>query len=314
MSLDTSSLIDLAITSAEIQHGRKLNRISFPVSALSNMQVITEKAKAPKWSAEEDEFLRLALGYMSEENIALELGRTVTAIHIHWKRDMHLRAPSKAEDVITAQGAADALGIDPHKTEYWVDAGLIPGRLLAAPRKIRLIKRVTFMRWACAPRNWVYFDPKKVQDPHLKRLLKLEARRWGDEWWTTRQVADYHKVDTKFVASYITKGWLPALQPEFTIGGRNFKNAWRFWFVLKSEAIRPDFHFRHRGEDCTSLTPRGKIWLKKALKMGLNCSEIGRSMGGHDPMTILNWVNRNFPELKPKAGGAGHSKKARRAR
>ena len=308
-----SDLMDLAIASAEIEHGRALQtRVTpgskaIPASALAGVKVKPGNAKAPKWSLSEDAFLKAALGQLEEEDIARELGRTVIAIHLHWKRDLGLTAPSKVPSVITALGAAKALGIDGHKTAYWVDVGLIPGRLMPGKRKIRLIERVTFMRWACAPVNWVYFDIKKVHDPHLKRLLNLEARRWNDEWWTTREVAKYHHVDPRMVMLSVTLGRLQAFRPPVSLGGRNYGNTWRFSFILKSEATRPGFHFPHRGDDLSHLTPRGKAWIEKALRMGMNSVDIGRTMKRKDG-TVNIWIHRNFPDFKFPKGRAAWSK------
>lgn len=314
MSVD---LMDLAIASAEVEHGRIPRPRLVPgsgskqlqASMLSGVKLKTEKKpKAMKWTVAEDAFLRAAHGQLSDADIAHELGRTQIAVHLRWKRDLGLSGPSKAPTVITATGAAKALGIDAHKTAYWVDCGLIPGRLMPGDRKIRLIERVTFMRWACAPCNWVYFDIKKVTDAHLKRLLRLEAKRWGDEWWTTRQVAEYHGVNPRNVMANVVLGRLKVFRPPYSLGGRDFGNTWRFNFILRSEATKPGFHFPHRGEDMSSLTPRGKAWIKKALKMGLNATEIGCTMKKR-PQTIQYWIHRYFPNVKLTAGRAGWSRR-----
>jgi hypothetical protein len=212
-----NSLIELAVGQAEVEYGRKLVRSDIPAAALANIQVSNVPVKAPKWTAEEDRFLRATLGLLSEEDIASELGRSVIGVHLRWKRDLCLSAPSKAPSVIMANRASKALGIDGHTIAYWVDVGFIPGRIMPGKRKIRLIERVTLLRWACAPINWVYFDPKRVQDPKLKRLLQLEAQRWGDEWWSTRRAADYHGLRSQVKSLVIPHGsGRPGLSRNFT--------------------------------------------------------------------------------------------------
>lgn len=305
LALDLDALIDLAVTAAEVEGGRKLEKSPKITAAMSHVQVSKKQARAREWTQAEDAFLAAAIGWLEEEDIAAQLGRTKSAVHLHWQRDLHLRAPSKAAQVISALGAARMLGIDGHKTASWVDWGLIPGRLMAGKRKIRLITRTAFFMWACSPANWVYFDPKKVADPHLKRLLRLEAKRWGDEWWSTRQVADHHGVVTSDVKRYLQLGRLHGCRLQFSLGGRHPNRYWSNWKVLRSEATRPGFRFRHYGEDLSTITPRGKGWLRRALKMGLSSREIGRTMK-RDAMTILAWTKRYYPKYVRPSGGAGH--------
>jgi hypothetical protein len=273
---------------------------TFNLSLLDRI-VLTSKAetsikgnKSPMWSLEEDQYLRENLGWMTDAEIGEQLGRTQIAVHLRWSRDLRLPSPSKAPDVVTAHQAAAMLGIDGHKIAHWVDVGLIPGRVMAGGRRIRLIKRITFMVWACAPRNWVYFDITKVNDPHLKRLLKLEQKRWGDEWWTTPQVARYHGVNVGDVKRYIKLGYLHSFRSPVSYGGRHHNGAWSLHFILKSEATRKGFKFVRQGdfqEHQSKLTPRGLKWIRKALRMGWTYDAIGRSMKVCG-QTVSNWVYR----------------------
>jgi len=310
MDLETMSLIDLAVTAAEVEYGRRLEHVPHGIAFVGHVAAQVKAAKAREWSLKEEDFLRSALGHLSEEAIALQLGRTVTGLHIHWKRDMGLPAPSKAPEVITAQGAANMLGIDAHKIAGWVDAGLIPGRLMPGGRKIRLIGRKVFFRWACSPANWMYFDRRRVKDGKLRRLLQLEAKRWGDEWWTTRQVANYHGVEVSDVKRYIKFGRIHAFQPPVSIGGRHPNRTWGFHYVRKSEATRPGLHFFRRGEDMSTLTPGGRRWIKKALKMGLSCEAIGRTMKRKGP-TVNLWVRRFFSKTVLSRGAAARRENGR---
>jgi hypothetical protein len=258
------------------------------------------------WTQEEDQFLRANLGWMTDAEIAEALGRTPTAVHLRWDRDLQLCGPSKAPGVITAHKAAELLGIDGHKIAHWVDMGLIPGRLMAGGRKIRLIQRAAWRRWVLNPMNWVYFDPDQVQDTELKRMLAKRAKRWGDEWWTTRQVADHLGGDTSDVKRYIKLGRIRSFRLPVSLGGRHEERKWSNHFVLKSEATRPDLKFLRRGDNLTNLTPRGQAWMKKALRMGLNATEIGRTMG-YDAQTVTNWIRKFFPKAKIVRGRYSHS-------
>lgn len=243
------------------------------------------------WTEAEDAFIRENLGWMTDEEMGAALGRSAQAVHLRWDREMRLPGPSKAQDVITAHKAAAVLGIDAHKVVHWVDMGLIAGRIMAGGRVIRLIQRETFRRWVLNPMNWVYFDIHKVQDVELKRMIGKRAKRWGDEWWTTRQVADYHGVETGDVKRYIYLGRISSVRLPISLGGRARERAWSNHFVLKSEATRADLRFVRRGDDMSTLTPRGLAWLKKALRMGWSAERIGRSMKV-DGQTVMNWIRR----------------------
>jgi hypothetical protein len=302
MALSNAALIDLAVTSAEVQHGRRLERTPIGISAVGQVAVHVKRAKSREWSLEEEDFLRSALGHLDEEVIAARLGRSRTGVHLHWKRDMRLPAPSKAPGIVTAQGAAKMLGIDGHKTAAWVDVGLIPGRMMSGQRNIRLIDRRAFERWVCNPDNWVYFDPLAVREEKLRRLIRMRMMRWGDRWWTTRQVAAHHRVDVKDVTRYIKLKKLPAYRPAFSIGGRHPQRRWGPWFVLKSEATRPGLRFVRRGDDMCAVSPAAKRWIHRALRMGMNCVEIGRTMKVK-AATVNYWVKRYFPALIPASGG-----------
>jgi hypothetical protein len=236
------------------------------------------------WTEYEDQFLRDNLGVITEEEIGNHLNRSVIAVHLRWKRDLHLPAPSMAPNVITAHQAAIVLGIDGHKTAYWVDMGLLKGRLMAGGRNIRLIDRTLFRRWVLNPMNWVYFDRSKVTDPELKHMLELRAQRWGDEWWSTPKVARYHGVETGDVKRYITLGKIKSFRLPVSLGGRDWNRTWSNHFILKSEATRPDLVFMKRGKGHVAsrkskFTPAADAWLLKARdELHMTFVHIGRTM------------------------------------
>lgn len=247
------------------------------------------RMKAREWTPEEDEFIKKNLGYLTDKQIGQALGRTAVAVHLRWDRNLGLPGPSKAKDIVTAQGAARLLGIDAHKIVHWVDKGLIPGRLMAGEREIRLIKRDDFERWALSPSNWIYFDPKKIRDPRLKRLCRLRARRWGDEWWPTTKVARLHGVETKDVQRLIYRGEIPAVRLPVSLGGRHENRGWSNWFVKKSDAVRAHF-VKGRGIQNWQPTPRAVAFMKKAWRQGMNFSEICRMMGN----PVIAWTLRQY--------------------
>ncbi len=258
-------------------------------------QAKTQTAHGRSWTAEEDAFLRKNLSWLTDAEIGEQLGRSEISVHLRWSRDLHLPSPSKNPDVITAHDAARMLGIDGHKTAYWVDMGLIPGRIMAGGRKIRLIRRVHFLMFVCSPNSWVWFNPNKVVDPHLKKLLKLAQKRWNDEWWTLPQVAKYHGVDNRQVNMHVARiKDLPAYHLPISKGGRDFDRSWSNWYIRKSDAVA--FRFFHRGDNMTKCTPGALKWIKKALGNGWSKAAIGRSMKLND-MTVTNWIKR-FVEVK----------------
>lgn len=238
-----------------------------------------KRTRARPWTPEEDAFLIANLGYLTDAQIGKALKRTAVGVHLRWDRDLALPGPSKDSKIITAQKAADALGIDAHKIIGWCDHGLIPHRIMAGGRNIRLIDRQAFRRWVLNPMNWPYFKSDQVRDPELKRMLKKRAQRWGDEWWSSRQVADYHGADTQDVKRYIVLGRITSFRLPYSLGGRDWNRRWSNHFVLKSEAIQVTF-LRGKGNHRPSqFTPAADAWLLKARdELGMTFVHIGRTM------------------------------------
>ena len=230
--------------------------------------------------------MRCNLGYLSEEDIALALGRTVMAVHLRWRRDLRLPAPSRAPGWLTATQAALLLGLDGHKVTHWCDVGLIPSRRMPGDRQVRLIRIVTLERWVISTANWIYFDWRKIPDARLRRLCELRQQRWGDEWWTTGQAADYHGVSGKDVLRLILRGEIPAVQAKVSRGGRHHERNWSNWYVLKSDAVKAQFVRGKGNSKKIELTPAALNWIRKARDMGWNWSQIARSMKSGSAHTI----------------------------
>lgn len=298
----TLDLIDTLIMEAELEEGRDLkyvvagNRFAFRVAP-----EVKEKGKrSGTWSPEEDQFLEKNLGWIEEAEIARLLGRSQNAVHLRWERDLHLPAPSKNPDIITGHQAARLLGIYGHKIIHWCDEGLIPSRKLPGGRVIRVIPKVSFDRWVVSPSNWIYFDWKKIPDQRLRRLCKLRAQRWGDEWMSTAQAAKMRGVTPKDFTRLITKKkTVPGVQAATSLGGRHWDRAWANWFVLKSDAVKAEFLKGKGSGHEIKFTPRAERWMLRARKLGFSCEAIARSMGSkHVHETIRKNINRLLKEQK----------------
>lgn len=288
----TLDLMDLVISRAEVSEGRSLKQMAACGQVfLTGVQVIERKSS--EWQLWEDAYLRANLGRKPEDEIGAYLGRTQVAVHLRWKRDLHLTAPSKDPGILTALQAAELLGIDGHKLTHWCDVGMIRarrmrGRLSARERVIRLIDRMAFYRWVVNTDNWIYFDWKQIPDAHLRRLCELKAERWGDEWWDTVRVAKYHKVTTKDVLRLVAvRKTLPGVQASTSMGGRHKDPFWLNWFVKKSDALKAEFiRGRGQGGECR-FSPRADAWMLKAYRMGWSYQAINRSMGSKVTGTTL---------------------------
>jgi hypothetical protein len=314
MSRRVDKLIDMVVTAEELNAGRDIDRIrrktKIPLSVLGKNQ---PKIKRPdRWTREEDEFVRMNLGWMSEHEMGEKLGRSTVAVRLRWKRDLHLPAPSKHPDFITGEQAAVTLGVDNHAFSHWCDMGLIPFRNMTAGRKMRLIYRTTFKRWVISTSNWIYFDWHRITDPHLRRLCELRAQRWGDEWLSTAEVGEMHGVTSKDVQRLIYRGELKAVQVAVSKAGRHPDPAWLNWYVLRSDAEKAFFRKGRGSARALGWQPsaRAKVWMLKAWEMGMNFSEICRTMGNPvTPWSIRQYMvhklkidltSRHFEQLTPK--------------
>lgn len=246
----TDTLIELALASGELAGGAKPALITARhrcAVVLAATPIETDRRPSLPWMQSEDDFLRQNLGVLPESEIAAALGRTVIAVQLRWKRDLRLPAPSKDPRFLTARQIAKILAVDEHKPGHWIDDGLLPGRAMPSDaehiRLIRLVDRKVFYRWVANPRNWIWFDIDQVADPSLHSFLQRRRQRWGDEWWTTSQVAAYHGVEVNDVKRYIRLGKLHGVQvPNYA--GRHPSPGWARWRVLRSEATRPGFVFK----------------------------------------------------------------------
>lgn len=289
-NLDT--LLDLAFASGALASGQKSEDVlhqlggDAPTLALAAQQVeeVKGRASARKWTPEEDLFLDEALGRLSIDEISAYLGRSLQAIKIRRTR-LGFDAPSKQPDELTGRQAADLLGVDVHAVCRWIDDGILPGRKLPMARQIRVVKKVTLYRWAVNPMNWPYFEnsvyedtrsnngrdfakgTQRIADPHLRRLVELKKARWGDEWWSLGQVADYHGVTLSGVHKAVYEGRIP---------GVRYQN----WRVRKSDALKLQIVPGKGHSSLSQWSPRADEFLLLASAVGVPDSVASALTGG----------------------------------
>jgi hypothetical protein len=247
------------------------------------------RPKAPEWSPEEEQFLRDNHEWMSDEEMAYALGRTRDGVHIRRERVLKLPPMSKHPNWLTpTRIAAELLGVDNHAVLRLVRRGLLAAERLPWRNQGKApawrVRRVTFMRWAVNPLNWIYFDPARVPDEHLRRLLELEAQRWGDEWWTPGDAAAWHGVQHTDINRFIHAGKIRGTK-------------WGNWRILRSEATRPDLHIpkgRGTGFD-RAWSEAGDAFMVLARAVGCSTNAIAGMMGGWSTGTVsyrLAWLRR----------------------
>ena len=201
----------------------------------------TKRAGGRLWTDEEDEYLEEMAGIISDAEIAENLGRTECAVHVRRERERGLPSQSKHPAYITANRAASLLGLDAHKVCGWIDCGIMPGeRIDTVFQATRRVLLSVFYRWMQQPLTWLYVDVEKIVNPHVRAMVARCQAEWGDEWWDTNQVADYHGVDKRVVNRHANLGRVPGVRVT-NLGGRASKDQrWGYWYFRKSDAV----HFK----------------------------------------------------------------------
>jgi len=269
------------------------------------------------WTAEETVFLRKNAGVLTDMEIAERLGRSRAAVKVRRVRAL-LPSRHAHPDFVAASVAAKMLGIDEHKVCSWIDSGLLAGEIYekqntsgrcASGRYMRRVRLVTLKRFITRPHHWIYFDPRGVVDADLQRLVLCAWERWGDEWWTARQVADFHGVDVTWVAQKLRQGKIPGLQAR-NLGGRHPDAAWSYWFIRRSDAIRARFldaresALERAAEEVWS--ERADAFILRAKADGMGWTEIGVRMGWRPAKVSYRWRMLHLtPSPSPKNGEGG---------
>jgi len=190
--------------------------------------------KAPRWNEKDLAQVKKQLPYYSPRILGPMLGRSEDAIKIIRQRQP-IKASSKSEGWLTANRVMRLLGMpDAHPVIGWVKKGLVLGHRIAGD-DTWMVHEISLRRWIVSPRSWVYFDTTHIQDLHLARLVELAQQRWGDEWLTTRQVADLKGTSTRQIGQSILRGVIPVIH---IVGkdGRHGSGKWAFWGVKRSDA------------------------------------------------------------------------------
>ncbi|KKN73379.1 hypothetical protein LCGC14_0400820 [marine sediment metagenome] len=271
-------LIDAGLAEAEIVSGHSPDQVSEDYGrAVVTSNSRPPSQRPPPWAPWEDEFVQANLGLMSLDAIGRRLGRSGNAIKIHYTRE-GWPPPFRRPGWLTGNRVATLMCVDVHAVSRWVKEGWIPHRRTPNMRRDILIDRRELYRWAINPRNWLYFQPERVRDPRLRRLLELKKERWGDEWWTTRQVAEYHDVDHTDVNRLIHLGKIQAVK-------------WGNQYVVRSEAMKAGLWFikgkgTGSGQDWSE---EGDAFLLLARAVGLQYEPIAAMMGGRDSVKRLQY-------------------------
>lgn len=208
------------------------------------------------WTEEENDFVIKNYGQIHEIRIAKQLGRTPISVRIHIKREMHLISMSKHPDILTAEQVANGIGLDSKSVHLLMDTGRMPCRRLPSIRSIRVIDRLTFMRWMLNPENWLYFKPNRVGAlsrngkrglsecydfafwENCRMIMLKRRRKWKDCWLTPGQVARLLHIDaadTRYVNKAIHRGTLKAKR-------------WGNWWIRQSDLPQRGKTINFRGE------------------------------------------------------------------
>jgi hypothetical protein len=213
------------------------------------------KTKHRLWTDDEEAFILENHGRLSEDEMAVKLGRSVTSVHIHREREMHLTSMSKDESILTAEQVANGLGIDSKSVHRLMDRGLMPCRRLPSARTIRVIDRIVLMKWMLDSENWLYFKPQRVGEFFRKgkrnygecydfsfwenaRAVMVKAfSEWNDQWLTPGQVVAALKINPKATHRRKPSDKIPGVRYiNLAIRKGNLKaKRWGNWWIRKSD-------------------------------------------------------------------------------
>lgn len=225
--------------------------------------------RPPRWSREEETFLRENLGKLSYAEIGAALGRSENAVKIRQVR-RRMPAPSKLEGSLTGNIAARALGADVKTVVKLGERGILPMERVPGERGILRISKLRLYMWAINPDHWIYFKVRRMQDRHLQGLVRLAQSRWEDEWWTIGQAERYLGVKMGLLNSKLHRQKL----------GQRLVRWGNFW-IRKSDALQiVIFPSDYNHEGVNHYSPRADAFLLRAAKEGIPYAVIGAMMGG----------------------------------
>ncbi len=224
------------------------------------------KTRMPRWSEEEDQFLRDNLQNLTMDEIGEKLGRSGTAVKIRHVRKQ-MPSPSKMPGYLTGYQFGRLLGLDIHSVVLLFDRGLLQLNVLPNKRNTLQISREAALRWAVNPENWIYYKHTRVRDPHLKRLLALRRERWPDRWLRIGEAAKRLGTNTGVLNKRIQSGELPAKR-------------WGNWWIKESalEKVRVITRKGRRAGDNLRFTPAADAFILKKVREGSTMISLGRLM------------------------------------
>ena len=121
----------------------------------------------------------------------------------------------------------------------------------------------------------------ELPDLRLRALCERRAQRWGDEWWSTEQVAQYHGCGSKAVVHQIRRGKLPGVQRALGAHEKYTGRKWKVWYVLRSDAMATKaLYFK-------KLTPAALDYVRRARADGDVWRVINKKMklpAGHEAL------------------------------
>lgn len=222
--------------------------------------------KAPEWMPDEEAFLRANYLTMSDAELGQALGRSAVGVHLRRERKLRLTARTKQDNLLTARGVADLLGVGCAKSvTRWIERGLLRGRTLPLDATIYAVAYPDLLRFAVNPHHWIYFHPERVTDTTLRRMIAQRRARWQDAWWTPGEVAAYHGVHHTCVNHHIRLGVLPAKR-------------WGNWWILRSDATRIRLR-SGSGNWRTAWTPGADAFALYGRAVGLSWKALERLCG-----------------------------------
>lgn len=274
---EMQKLVDAAVTEAALETGvspdvvARRSELGQRGALILGRQATNEEGETPRrngatWTPEEDQFVKDHLGVLSLEKIGEALGRSENAVKIRYTRK-GWPAPSKQPEELTAREIGWRLGKCGKSIKTLIQREILPGRRIPGDRNIHVMKEVAFYRWAVNPAHWIYFDPDRVRDEKLQRLLARQRERWGYEWLTTGQVARMHDLPggSNDVTRHIYAGKLTAVK-------------YQFWRIKRS--VAEAHHFRRgrgRGHE-RDWSEEGDAFLLLARAVGCPPRAIARLM------------------------------------
>lgn len=225
--------------------------------------------KPPRWTREEDRFLRDHLGWMPLSEIAAALGRTEEACKVRQVR-RRMPAPSRLAGTLTGNAAAAALGADIHSICKMHRRGILRMDVTPGERGILRIPKIRLYAWAVNPDHWIYFKVERMGDKHLQKLVRLAQARWNDEWWTVGQAERFLGVKG---------GLLNAQYHRKRLKGKMVR--WGNLWIKKSDAMQIMIYpSTYNKEGVNYYSPRADAFLLRAAKEGIPYAVIGAMAGG----------------------------------